>query len=95
MVHGCMVYTERVETAAVSRGTNHVSVVSTPLRWLLKKKKKKKRYKKSISCSEYARERRIALYKSDLYQLLLTDGVERIYKKYGIFRMYRYHLELN
>ena len=25
MVHGCMVYTERAETAAVSRGTSHVS----------------------------------------------------------------------
>ena len=24
MVHGCMVYTERGETAAVSRGTSHV-----------------------------------------------------------------------
>ena len=25
MVHGCVVYTERAETAAVSRGTNHVT----------------------------------------------------------------------
>ena len=25
MVHGCMVYTERAETAAVSRDTNHVT----------------------------------------------------------------------
>ena len=32
MVHGCMVYTERAETAAVSCGTSHVSAVSTPLR---------------------------------------------------------------
>ena len=31
-----MVYTERAETAAVSRGTSHVSVVSIPLRWILK-----------------------------------------------------------
>ena len=25
MVHGCMVYTERAETAAISRGTSHVT----------------------------------------------------------------------
>ena len=25
MVHGCIVYTERAETAAVPRGTNHVT----------------------------------------------------------------------
>ena len=25
MVHGCMVYTERAETAAVSRGASHVT----------------------------------------------------------------------
>ena len=36
MVHGGMVYTERAETAAVSRGTSHVSAVSTPLRWIFK-----------------------------------------------------------
>ena len=29
--HGCMVYTERAETAAVSCGTSHASAVSTPL----------------------------------------------------------------
>ena len=34
MVHGCMVYTERAETVAVSCGTSHVSAVSTPLRIL-------------------------------------------------------------
>ena len=39
-VHGCMVYTERAETAAVSRSTSHASTVSTPLRWILKKKKR-------------------------------------------------------
>ena len=33
MVHGCMVYTERAEMAAVSCGTSHASAVSTPLRW--------------------------------------------------------------
>ena len=27
MVHGCMVYTEHSEMAAVSRGTSHVSAV--------------------------------------------------------------------
>ena len=26
MVHGCMVYTENVEKAAVSRGTSHVTM---------------------------------------------------------------------
>ena len=36
MVHGCMVYTERAETAAVSRGTSHISAVSTPLCWIFK-----------------------------------------------------------
>ena len=30
MVHGCVVYTERAEMAAVSCGTSHVSAVSTP-----------------------------------------------------------------
>ena len=45
MVHGCMVYTERAEPAAVSCGTSHASVVSTPLRWIF----------------ENARERRIAI----------------------------------
>ena len=38
MVHGCTVYTERAETAAVSWGTSHASAVSTPLRWILKKR---------------------------------------------------------
>ena len=37
MVHGCMVYTERAEMAAVSCGTSHASAVSTPLQWILKK----------------------------------------------------------
>ena len=47
MVHGCMVYTERAETAAVSCGTSHASAVSIPFWWIfknaLKKKKKKKK----------------------------------------------------
>ena len=41
-VHGCMVYTERAEMAAVSCGTSHASAVSTPLRWLFKKRAIKK-----------------------------------------------------
>ena len=36
MVHGCVVYTERTETAAVSCGTSHAIAVSTPLRWIFK-----------------------------------------------------------
>ena len=55
MVHGCMVYTERAETAAVSRGTSRFSAVRTPLQR-----------------SESARERRIALHKSD-QQLYLME----------------------
>ena len=45
MVHGCMVYTERAEMAAVSCGTSHASAVSTPLRWIFKKT----RYKKLVT----------------------------------------------
>ena len=40
-----MVCTERAETAGVSRGTSHVSALSTPLRWIFKKT----RYKKLIT----------------------------------------------
>ena len=40
MVHGCMVYTERAEMAAVSCGTSHASAVSTPLRSIFKTKLK-------------------------------------------------------
>ena len=36
VVHGCMVYTERTEMAAVSCGTSHASAVSPPLRWIFK-----------------------------------------------------------
>ena len=39
-----MVYTEHAETAAVSRGTSHVSAVSTPPQWI-----RKKRYKKLVT----------------------------------------------
>ena len=49
MVHGCVVYTERPETAAVSCGASHASAASsTPLGWIFiyLKKKKKNLYKK-------------------------------------------------
>ena len=36
MVHGCMVYSECAETAAVSCGTSHISAVSTPIKWIFK-----------------------------------------------------------
>ena len=36
MVHGCMVYTERADMAAVSCGTCHASALSAPLRWMFK-----------------------------------------------------------
>ena len=42
MVHGCMVYTERADMAAVSRGTSQASAVSTPLRWIFKQTRYKK-----------------------------------------------------
>ena len=42
MVNGCMLYTRRVETAAVSCGSSHASAVSTPLRCILKKTHYKK-----------------------------------------------------
>ena len=65
----CMVYTERAEMAAVSCGTSHASAVSTPLRWIFKNALKKAIHWCRITCerSESARERRIALYKSDQY----------------------------
>jgi len=47
MVHGCMVYTERAETAAVSCSTSHAIAVSTPLRWIFKNKNKKRAMKKT------------------------------------------------
>ena len=68
MVHGCMVYTERAETAAVSCGTSHASAVSTRLRWIFKNALKKKvihSCRNTYERNESARERRIALYKSD------------------------------
>ena len=58
--YSCMVYSERAETAALSCGTIHASAKSTPLEWIYKK-----RYKKLVTHVTSARERRIALYKSD------------------------------
>ena len=74
MVHGCKVYTERAEMAAVSRGTSHVS---TPLGWILKNALEKASHPCRITCerSESARERRIALCKSEQRQQQLTAGV--------------------
>ena len=62
-----MVYTERAETAAVSGGTSHASAVSTPLRWIFTNALQKAIHSCRITCerSESARERRLALYKSD------------------------------
>ena len=67
MVHGCIVYTECAEMAAVSCGTTHVSAVSTPLQWIFKNALYKGSHSCRITCkrSESAREWRIALYKSD------------------------------
>ena len=70
MVHGCMVYTERAEMAAVSCGTSHANAVSTPLRWIFKNVLWEAIHSCRVTCecSESARERRIALYKSDQQQ---------------------------
>ena len=69
MEHGCMVYTEHAETAAVSCGTSHASTVSTPLRWTFKKTRCKKLviHVESITCEhlESDRDQKIAPYKSD------------------------------
>ena len=70
IVHGCMVYTERAETGAVSCGTSHVST----LKYTTSVDNKKHAIKTSHSCritckrSESAGERRIAPYKSDQQQ---------------------------
>ena len=59
------------ETAAVSCGTSHDSAVSTPLlRWIFKNALLIKLHSCRITYerSESARERRIALYKSDQQQ---------------------------
>ena len=71
--HGAWLYgvhrTRRdwLSLAADSCGTSHASAVSTPLRWIFKNALKKAIHSCRITCerSESARERRIALYKSD------------------------------
>ena len=70
MVHGGMVYTERAEMAAVPCGTSLASAVSTPLQWIFKTALSKAIHSCRITCecSESARERRTALYKSDQQQ---------------------------
>ena len=76
MVHGCMVYTERAETAAVSRGTSHVSAKYTIL-VDIQNRTIKTSHSRRITCerSESARERRTALYKSDQYQPVEGAGI--------------------
>ena len=73
MVHGCMIYTDRAEMAAVSRGTSHASAVSTPIRWIFFFNKKTRykvihSYRITYERNESAREWRTALYKSDQQQ---------------------------
>ena len=55
------------ETATVSCGSSHASAVSTPLRWIFENALYKASHSCRITCerSESARERRIALYKSN------------------------------
>ena len=80
MVYGCMVYTERAEMAAASCGTNHASAVTAPLSWTAL-------YKLIHSCRiarerrESARERRIALYKSDQQHTTKTCIMGRLNEK--------------
>ena len=67
MVHGCMVYTECAEMAAVSCGMSHASTVSTPLWWIFKKMHYKKLFThvESHASAVSGGEQRIARYKSD------------------------------
>ena len=69
-VHGCMVYTERAETAAVASGTSHVSALKYTTSVDNQKRAIKTSHSYRITCerSESAGERRIALYKSDQQQ---------------------------
>ena len=64
--HGAWLYGVHrtcAKMAAVSRGTSHASVVSTPLLWIFKNALNKASHSCRITCerSESARERRIAL----------------------------------
>ena len=70
MVHGCMVYTERAHTAAVSCGISYASAVTiqTTLVDIQKRTMKKLvTHVLRITCErrESARERRTVLYKSN------------------------------
>ena len=58
MVHGCMVYTECAEMAAVSCGTSHASAVSAPLQRIFKNALYKTSHSCRITCecSESAQE---------------------------------------
>ena len=78
MVHGCMVYTERAEMAAVSCGTSHTTAVSkytTSVDIEKHATKKEAIHSCRITCERIAsaRERRIVLYKSD-QQFLYSPG---------------------
>jgi len=69
MVHGCMVYTERAETAAVSfgaMGAEDIEKCST--------KKAIHSYRITCERSETPGERRTALYKSDQQRRILTQS---------------------
>ena len=72
--HGAWLYGVHrtcAETAAVSRDSSHASVESTPLWWISKNTLQKASHSCKITWerSLSARERRIALYKSDQQQL--------------------------
>jgi len=72
-----MVYTERAETAAVSRAMS--SLVDIQKRAIKKKKKRRrKRCRITRERSESARERRIALYKSDQHIDILQLSTFRL-----------------
>ena len=85
--HGAWLYGVHrtcAETAAISCGTSHASAVSTPPRWIFKKTILKASHSCTITCerSEFARERRTALYKSDhhhhhLWRAREEDAVRR------------------
>ena len=62
MVHGCMVYTERAETAAVSCGTSHASVVSTPLRWIVENRAIKNKTNKNTQKNKKTKQSKNKLF---------------------------------
>ena len=71
-MHGCMVYTERVDTVAVSCGTSYAIAVTIQTTLVDIQKgtmKKLVTHVLRITCErrESARERRIVLYKSNHY----------------------------